>query len=157
MTSIYDFKLTANDGTEFYLPKNKVLLIVNVASKCGFTKQYRGLQHLHKIYPDLEIVAFPCNSFGGQEPAEDSEIKDFCETEFGITFPIMKKTNVNGKDAEPLFAYLKEKAKGILGTERINWNFTKFLVCKDGVTVERYAPKTIPEELIPDINNFLKD
>ena len=155
--SIYDFKLTAGDGSEFYLPKNKVLLIVNVASKCGFTKQYKGLQHLHEIYPDLEIVAFPCNSFGGQEPGSNTEIKGFCETNFGITFPIMKKTKVNGKDSEPLFEYLKEQAKGILGTERIKWNFTKFLVSKDGQTVVRYAPKTIPEDLIADIDNFLRD
>lgn len=155
--SIYDFKLTAGDGSEFYLPKNKVLLIVNVASKCGFTKQYKGLQHLHEIYPDLEIVAFPCNSFGGQEPGSDTEIKGFCETNFGITFSIMQKTKVNGKDSEPLFEYLKEQAKGILGTERIKWNFTKFLVSKDGKTVVRYAPKTIPEDLIADIDNFLKD
>ena len=155
--SIYNFKLTAGDGSEFYLPKNKVLLIVNVASKCGFTKQYKGLQHLHEIYPDLEIVAFPCNSFGGQEPGSDTEIEDFCETNFGITFPIMKKTKVNGKDSELLFEYLKEQAKGILGTERIKWNFTKFLVSKDGKTVVRYAPKTIPEDLIADIDNFLRD
>lgn len=155
--SIYDFKLTANDGSEYHLPKDKVLLIVNVASKCGFTKQYRGLQHLHKIYPDLKIVAFPCNSFGGQESSSDEEIKNFCETNYNVTFPIMKKTKVNGKDAEPLFEYLKERAKGMLGTERIKWNFTKFLISKDGETVVRYAPKTIPEDLIPDIDNFLKD
>ncbi|ASG67770.1 glutathione peroxidase [Francisella halioticida] len=155
--SIYDFKLTAGDGSEFYLPKNKVLLIVNVASKCGFTKQYKGLKHLHQIYPDLEIIAFPCNSFGGQEPGSDDEIKEFCETNFDVTFSIMKKTKVNGKDSELLFDYLKEHAKGILGTERIKWNFTKFLVAKSGQTVQRYAPKTIPEDLIPDIENFLKD
>ncbi|MED7819700.1 MULTISPECIES: glutathione peroxidase [unclassified Francisella] len=155
--SIYKFKLIANDGTEFYLPRNKVLLIVNVASKCGFTKQYKGLQHLHEKYPELEIIAFPCNSFGGQEPGSDDEIKEFCETNFHVTFPIMQKTKVNGKDSEPLFNYLKEHAKGILGTERIKWNFTKFLVSKDGKTVQRYAPKTIPEDIIPDIENFLKD
>lgn len=155
--SIYDFKLTTNDGIEFYPPRNKVLLIVNVASKCGFTKQYNGLQHLHQLYPDLEVIAFPCNSFGGQEPAADGQIKEFCETNFGITFPIMKKTKVNGKNAEPIFEYLKEKAKGVLGTERIKWNFTKFLVSKDGQTVRRYAPRIIPEDLIPDIENFLKD
>ncbi|GAB4223148.1 MAG: glutathione peroxidase [Francisella sp.] len=155
--SIYDFKLTANDGLEYYLPKNKVLLIVNVASKCGFTKQYRGLQHLYQLYPDLEVIAFPCNSFGGQEPGSDEEIKKFCEDNYNVTFPIMRKTKVNGKDAKPLFIWLKEKAKGVLGTEAIKWNFTKFLVSKDGETVIRYSPKTIPEDLIPDIENFIKD
>ncbi|QIV96034.1 glutathione peroxidase [Allofrancisella inopinata] len=157
MNSIYDFKLTANDGSDFYLPKDKVLLVVNVASKCGFTKQYKGLQYLYEKYPDLEVIAFPCNSFGGQEPGTDAEIKDFCETNYNVTFPIMKKTNVNGKDAEPLFVYLKEHAKGVLGTERIKWNFTKFLISKGGETIERFAPKDMPEDLIPDIENFIKD
>ena len=157
MSNIYDFKLTQNDGSDFYLPKNKVLLIVNVASKCGFTKQYSGLQHLNEKFSELEIVAFPCNSFGGQEPAADDEIKTFCETNFNVTFPLMKKTKVNGKEAEPLYVYLKEHAKGLLGTEAIKWNFTKFLVSKDGKTIERFAPKTTPEELVSNIENLLKD
>ena len=155
--SIYEFKLTKNDGSDYFLPKNKVLLIVNVASKCGFTKQYKNLQHLYELYNDLEIVAFPCNSFGGQELDTDEEIKNFCETNYNITFPIMKKTKVNGKDSEPLFSYLKEHAKGLLGTESIKWNFTKFLISKSGHTIERFAPKTVPEEIIPDLENFLKD
>ncbi|MFC4891610.1 glutathione peroxidase [Pseudofrancisella aestuarii] len=154
--SIYDFKLTANDGSEFELPKGKVLLIVNVASKCGFTKQYEGLQDLYQKYEDLEIIGFPCNSFGGQEPGSDEEIKNFCSTTYNVTFPIMKKTNVNGKDAEPIYKFLKENAKGILGTEKIKWNFTKFLVSRDGNQIERFAPQKTPGELIPTIEKLLK-
>lgn len=155
--SIYDFKLTANDGSDYFLPRNKAMIIVNVASKCGFTKQYKHLQYLYEKYDNLEIIAFPCNSFGGQEPGTDDEIKGFCETNYNITFPIMKKTKVNGKDAEPLMTYLKEHARGLLGTESIKWNFTKFLISKCGDTIERFAPKDDPEDMIPDIENFLKD
>ena len=154
--SIYDFKLTKNDGSTFEIPKDKVLLIVNVASKCGFTKQYTGLQELYDKYENLEIVAFPCNSFGGQEPAEDNEIQDFCTTTFGVTFPIMQKTKVNGKEAEPIFQYLQENAKGILGTEKIKWNFTKFLISRDGTQIKRFAPKDTPESMVADIEKMLK-
>ena len=155
MKSIYDFKLITNDKSEFKLPQNKVLLIVNVASKCGFTKQYKELQALYEKYEDLEIITFPCNSFGGQEPNSNDEIKTFCTLNYNVTFPLMAKTKVNGNDAEPLFVFLKEKANGILGTEAIKWNFTKFLVSKNGKDIQRFAPKTSPFELISEIEKLL--
>lgn len=126
--------------------KGKVLLIVNTASKCGFTPQYKELEALYQRYQSrgLVILAFPCNQFGSQEPGSDEEIQQFCALNYGVTFPVMAKVNVNGPDAEPLFDYLKDHARGLLKTRAIKWNFTKFLVNKDGQVVKRYAPRTKP-------------
>ena len=131
----------------------KAYLVVNVASKCGFTKQYQGLEALHQKYHEkgLQVLGFPCNQFGGQEPGSESEIKQFCSVNYGVTFPMMSKISVNGSDAHPLFNYLKENAKGVLGTEGIKWNFTKFLMLADGSVLKRYAPTTEPSEIETDI------
>lgn len=148
---IYDFVVNTIDGKEVSLAeyKNKVLLIVNVASKCGFTKQYEGLEKLYEKYKakDFVVLGFPCNQFGGQEPGTAEEIKTFCTLKYHVTFPIFEKINVNGKNAHPLFVYLKSSAKGIMGTEAIKWNFTKFLVDKDGTVVQRFASKDTPESI----------
>ena len=137
--------------------KDKVVLIVNVASQCGFTPQYKGLEDLYQQFKNdgLVILGFPCNQFGGQEPGSDSEIQSFCQLNFGVTFPIMSKVEVNGSNTEPVFQFLKENATGILGTELIKWNFTKFLVGKDGEVINRYAPKAEPHELASDIKKAL--
>ncbi len=149
--SIYDFEVTASDGARVSMKKfeGKVLLVVNVASKCGFTRQYTGLEELSKKYKDrgLEVVGFPCNQFGGQEPGTDAEIQEFCQLNFGVTFPVMSKIAVNGADADPLFVHLKAAAPGLLDTQAVKWNFTKFLVSRDGKTVARFAPNTEPREL----------
>jgi glutathione peroxidase len=130
---------------------------VNVASKCGFTKQYTGLEALYKKHHDkgFEILGFPCNQFGGQEPGSEQEIEQFCELNFGVTFPLFSKVNVNGDNTHPLFAYLKKEAKGILGTEAIKWNFTKFLVDKQGNVLTRFASATTPEDIEKDIVEIL--
>lgn len=135
----------------------KVLLIVNTASKCGFTPQYAALEALNKEYAShgLQILAFPCNQFGHQEPADDSEIQSFCSLNFNVTFPVMAKINVNGPDASPLYKYLKRAAPGLFGTQAIKWNFTKFLVSKDRNTIKRYAPQTKPEDIKNDIRRML--
>ena len=150
MASIYDFKAVRNNGTELDLAdlKGKVILVVNTASKCGFTPQYKGLEALYQKYKDegLVILGFPCDQFAHQEPGDDAEIAQFCEINFGVTFPLMKKVNVNGADADPLFQYLKARTRGLLGTA-VKWNFTKFLVSRDGKRIERYAPVTTPESL----------
>lgn len=137
--------------------KNKVVLVVNTASACGFTPQYAQLQLLHEQYAEqgLKIVAFPCNQFGEQEKGSSTEIANFCEQKFQVTFPVMGKVNVNGGDADPLWLWLKSQAPGIFGTKKIKWNFTKFLVAKDGSTVERFAPKTEPLELVTQIEYLL--
>ena len=148
--TIYDFTVKNNKGEDVSMSqyKDKVLLIVNVASKCGYTKQYSGLQALYEKYKDkgFVILGFPCNQFANQEPGTDAEILSFCQVNFGVTFPLFKKIKVNGKDADPLYVYLKEQAKGALG-KSIKWNFTKFLIDRDGSVLDRYESKTTPEEL----------
>jgi glutathione peroxidase len=135
----------------------KVLLVVNVASECGFTPQYKELQALYDEFhdQDLEILAFPCNQFGGQEPGTPQQIEAFCSTRFGVTFPIFQKTDVNGAHAHPLFEYLKTAAPGLLGTEAIKWNFTKFLVNRDGLPIKRYASASSPSSISADIKKLL--
>ena len=140
------------------LYKGKVLLIVNVASECGFTPQYEGLEKLYQTYKDqgFEILAFPCNQFGGQEPGSEKQILNFCRTNFDVTFPLFAKIDVNGKDTHPLYVYLKEKAPGVLGTESIKWNFTKFLIDRDGNVITRYGSSTKPEKIAKAIEKLLK-
>jgi len=149
--TIYDYEATDIAGNIVKLSdyQNKVMLVVNTASKCGFTKQYGGLEALYQEFKDngLVILGFPCNQFGNQESGDESEIKHFCQINFGVTFPLFSKIKVNGVDAHPLYVYLKKQAKGVLGTESIKWNFTKFLVNKQGKVLERYAPKDAPESL----------
>ncbi len=157
-TSLYDFTVKRNDGSDFALSalRGKPVLIVNTASKCGFTGQYAGLESLYQEYKDkgLTILAFPCDQFAHQEPGTDAEIAEFCKLNYGVTFPVMSKIEVNGKGADPLYVWLKKQAPGVLGGS-IKWNFTKFLVGKDGVSVERFASKTEPEELRPSIGEVL--
>ena len=157
--SIYDFSAIDNKGNEVSLSqlKGKVLLIVNTSSACGFTPQYKGLQNLYKEYQDegLEVLAFPCNQFGKQEKGDNAEIASFCDLNFNISFPLMDKIDVNGDNSHPLFNYLKQQAPGIFGSKSIKWNFTKFLVNKDGTLIKRYSPKTKPEQLINDIKSML--
>lgn len=135
----------------------KVLLIVNTASQCGFTPHYAGLEQLYEKYRDrgLVVLGFPCNQFGAQEPGDAAEIAAFCETNYGVSFPMFAKIEVNGDNAHPLYAWLKTHAKGVLGTEAIKWNFTKFLVDRSGTQVERYAPMTPPEAIADDIEALL--
>lgn len=158
--SVYDFQARAIDGTERPLRTyaGKVLLIVNVASQCGFTPQYKGLQALYERFKDqgLVVLGFPCNQFGEQEPAPESEIQQFCELNFGVTFPLFAKVDVNGPTTHPLFAYLKKEEKGLLGSEGIKWNFTKFLVDRQGRVLKRFAPQSSPESLEKDITAALK-
>lgn len=157
--SIYDFVVKDIDGKDVNLSKykGKVLLIVNVASKCGFTKQYSGLQKIYEKYKTkgLEILGFPCNQFGGQEPGTEKEIKEFCSTNYNVTFPMFSKIDVNGENTHPLYAFLKSNVKGIFGTEDIKWNFTKFLVDKNGNVLKRFAPQTTPEDIAKDIEELL--
>ena len=136
---------------------DKVLLVVNVASECGFTSQYKDLQTLYEEFHSrgLEILAFPCNQFGGQEPGIPQQIEEFCSTKFGITFPIFQKIDVNGPHTHPLFVYLKTAAPGLLGTEAIKWNFTKFLIGRDGLPVKRYASASAPASISADIQKLL--
>lgn len=153
--NIYDFEVKTISGEVISMDtfKNKVLLIVNVASKCGFTEQYAGLENLYKKYKDkgLVILGFPCNQFMNQEPLNEDEIKSFCSLTYGVTFPMFAKIDVNGEHTHPLYQYLKESQKGLLGSEAIKWNFTKFLVDKNGNVINRYAPATKPEALEVDI------
>jgi glutathione peroxidase len=137
--------------------KDKVLLIVNVASRCGFTPQYEGLQALHRRFGErgLLVLGFPCNQFGAQEPGDNAAIQDFCRTNYGVSFPVFGKLEVNGRNEHPLYAYLKTKLPGLLGTEAIKWNFTKFLVGRNGEVVKRYAPQTTPAALEADIEKAL--
>ncbi len=159
-TSIYDFSATSLGGEQADLAatKGKVLLIVNTASQCGFTPQYQGLEEVYEKYRDrgFEVLAFPCNQFGGQEPGGSDDIAQFCEKNFGVTFPMFEKVDVNGDGAHPLFQYLKSAAPGLLGTKDIKWNFTKFLVGRDGRVVDRYAPTTRPDAMKKDIEKLLK-
>ena len=138
--------------------QGKVLLIVNTASKCGFTPQYEGLERVYKQYHEqgLEVLGFPCNQFGHQEPGSEEEIASFCQLNYGVSFPMHAKIDVNGDGTHPLYSQLKSAQKGILGTEAIKWNFTKFLVAKDGEVVGRYSPRTTPEELSGDIEREIR-
>lgn len=159
MTTIADFTVTTNRGAELAL-KDKlgtVLLVVNTASKCGFTPQYDGLEKLFQQYKDsgFEVLGFPCNQFGGQEPGGADEIAEFCKINFGVSFPLMAKVDVNGADASPLFDWMKGEKKGLMGTSAIKWNFTKFLIDRQGNVVKRYAPTDKPEAIAKDIEKLL--
>ena len=158
-SKIYNFSSHTLTGKTLALADfvGKVLLIVNTASKCGFTPQYEGLQALHDKYfsQGLVVLAFPCNQFGAQEAGDASEISSFCEVNYGVTFPVSEKVDVNGDNAHPLFKFLTSQAKGILGTESIKWNFTKFLVNRQGEVVTRYAPTTKPADLEKNIEALL--
>ncbi|HYX09155.1 MAG TPA: glutathione peroxidase [Bacteroidales bacterium] len=155
---IYNFRVETIEGREETLKefKGKVLLIVNTASKCGFTPQYEGLQHLYEKYKDqgLVILGFPCNQFAGQEPADNDAIMNFCKLNYGVTFPLFSKIKVNGKNAHPLYKYLKKKAGGLM-VNTIKWNFTKFLIDREGNVVKRFAPSTTPESLEKEMINYL--
>ena len=157
--SIYDFKVKDIDGNEVAMSdyKGKVLMIVNVASKCGFTPQYDGLQKLYDNYKDqgLVVLGFPCNQFGAQEQGGEAEIKDFCETNFSITFPLFAKIDVNGDNADPLFLFLQNAKKGFMNTGPIKWNFSKFIVDKEGNVVGRYGSLDDPAALEDDIKELL--
>jgi glutathione peroxidase len=153
--SIYDFTVPQKDKSELSLSefKDKVLLIVNTASQCGFTPQYDGLQQLHKDHADkgFAVLGFPCDQFGHQEPGNDEEITQFCTMNFNVTFPVFSKIEVNGANTLELYNYLKTEAPGLLGSKSIKWNFTKFLINKEGKVLKRYSPKTKPEQIEKDI------
>ena len=157
--SVYGFQVRNINGENVSLEqyRGKTLLIVNVASKCGFTPQYKGLEELYQKYSDrgLVILGFPCNQFGGQEPGTDAEISSFCELNFGVTFPMFGKIDVNGAGTAPVYKYLKSEAPGLLGTVVIKWNFTKFLVDKSGKVIKRYAPTDTPEAVGKDLEVVL--
>ncbi len=159
MNTIYDFTAQALDGREVPLSdyRGKVVLIVNTASKCGFTPQYEGLEALNRRYAGrgLVVLGFPCNQFGAQEPGDAAEIASFCSLTYDVTFPMFAKIDVNGPSAHPLYAFLKHEKKGLLGSEGIKWNFTKFLIGRDGQVVERFAPTTKPEDLSSAIEKLL--
>jgi glutathione peroxidase len=159
MSTIADFTAILPNGQSINLADKlgKVVLVVNTASKCGFTPQYKGLEALWQSYKDrgLEVIGFPCNQFGGQEPGSSDEIAQFCEVNFGVSFPLMKKVEVNGAGADPLYDWLKSEARGIFGTQKIKWNFTKFLIGRDGKVVRRYAPTVKPEKIAADIEGML--
>jgi glutathione peroxidase len=177
MANTYDFAATAADGTQVPLRdyEGKVLLVVNVASKCGLTPQYEGLEALYRDDNDrgLEILGFPCNQFLGQEPGTDDQIQDFCKTTYDVTFPVFRKIDVNGPDADPLYAYLRAEAPGDFGprygdfyaaisrlkpdagADDIKWNFTKFLIGRDGAVIKRYEPPVPPADIKADLENYL--
>ena len=159
MTDLTTIPVTAADGSSIDLTSHKgeVMLIVNVASKCGFTPQYEGLEALQRQYRDkgFTVLGFPCNQFGQQEPGNAEEIANFCKLTYDVDFPIFAKIDVNGDDAAPIYKYLKDEAPGLLGSKAIKWNFTKFLVDRSGKVVKRYAPQTKPEELKQDIEALL--
>ena len=159
MKSIYDYKVDDSQKNPVYLSdyKGKTLLIVNVASRCGLTPQYKGLQELYSKYSnkDFEILAFPCNQFGAQEPGSNEEIKEFCDINFNVSFKIFDKINVNGSSASPLFKHLKNEAKGVMGSESIKWNFTKFLIDNNGSVIKRYSPQTTPDKIDKDLSKIL--
>jgi glutathione peroxidase len=158
--SVYDFEAKNINGETVSLAdyKGKTLLIVNTASACGFTPQYEGLQKIYEQNKDkgFEILAFPCNQFGHQEKGDEAQIAEFCNLRFNVTFPLFSKIDVNGDDAHPLYKYLKNEAPGLLGSKAIKWNFTKFVVDKEGNPVKRYAPQDKPEKIIEDIQDMLK-
>jgi glutathione peroxidase len=159
VSTVYDFRSKTIDGADASLSdyRGKVLLIVNVASKCGFTPQYEGLEKLYTQYNKrgLEILGFPCNQFGAQEPGNEAEIKNFCSVKFDVTFPMFAKIEVNGPNTHPLYRFLKDAKPGVLGTRRIKWNFTKFLINRQGTPVKRYSPQQKPETLVQDIERLL--
>lgn len=159
--SIYDFSVKDIDGNEVFMSqyKNRVLLIVNVASKCGFTPQYEGLEKLYETYKDKNfmILGFPSNQFSQQEPGSNAEIKSFCSLTYGVKFDMFSKIDVNGQNEIPLYTYLKKEATGILGTKNIKWNFTKFLVDKNGKVIQRYGTMTKPKDIKEDIEKLLLD
>jgi glutathione peroxidase len=159
MANVYDFSVKNIQGKTVKLDqyKGKVMLIVNTASECGFTPQYKGLEALHERLAGkgLVVLGFPCNQFGAQEPGSEKEIESFCEVNYGVTFPMFAKVDVNGDGAAPLYKYLKQAKPGLLGSEAIKWNFTKFLVDRNGAVVERYAPKTEPADIASDIEKLL--
>ena len=159
MTTVYDFTARAIDGSERSLSdyRGQPLLIVNVASRCGFTPQYAGLEALYRKYADkgLVVLGFPCDQFGHQEPGDEAEIRSFCSTRYDVTFPMFAKIEVNGAEAHPLYLHLKQEATGLLGTEAIKWNFTKFLVDRNGAVVKRYAPTDTPESIEKDLAGVL--
>lgn len=159
MTALYDFKAPLLNGQEQPLSayKGKVLLIVNTASKCGFTPQFEGLEKLFADLKDkgLMILGFPCNQFGSQDPGSNAEIGEFCQLNYGVSFPMFSKIDVNGPNADPLYKYLKAEKPGLMGTKRIKWNFTKFLVGKDGKVVKRFAPTDTPAAIRKEIEALL--
>jgi glutathione peroxidase len=159
MTDIHDFSARTIDGAEQSLAayRGKVLLIVNVASRCGFTPQYTGLEALQRKFAErgFAVLGFPCDQFGAQEPGDENEIKNFCRLNYDVTFPMFAKIEVNGAGAHPLYAHLKSEAKGLLGSESIKWNFTKFLVDRSGKVLKRYAPQDKPEAIAADIEAVL--
>jgi glutathione peroxidase len=158
-TSVYDFEALSIDGKPAHLStqRGKVLLIVNTASQCGFTPQFAGLEQLWKDYRDrgLVVIGFPSNEFGGQDPGDNGEIASFCEMNYGVSFPMMGKVEVNGTQAHPLWKFLTREARGVLGSQAVKWNFTKFLVGRDGTVLKRYAPTDTPESLRQDIEAAL--
>lgn len=160
MMSVYDFSVKDIKGQTISLQEyaSKVLLIVNVASKCGFTAQYESLQSLYEKYKDkgFMILGFPCNQFLNQEPSDEKQIEQFCSLNFGVSFDMFAKIDVNGQDADPLFKYLKKEAKGVFGSEAVKWNFTKFLIDTDGKVIKRYAPATKPKDIETDVEMLLK-
>lgn len=158
-SDIYSIPVRTIAGEETSLEKyrGKVLLVVNVASECGFTPQYEGLEALHRQYGErgLVVLGFPCDQFGGQEPGSEKQIQEFCTGRFGVTFPMFSKVEVNGKNAHPLFERLKSEGPGILGTEGIKWNFTKFLLDREGRVIQRFAPTTEPKAIAPEVERLL--
>jgi glutathione peroxidase len=159
MTSIYDFSAQTVGGKDQSLSdyKDKVLLVVNTASKCGLTPQFAGLEELYEKYKDkgLEVLGFPCNQFAGQDPGSNDEIQEFCQLNYGVSFPMFGKIDVNGSGADPIFKHLKKEAPGALGTQRIKWNFTKFLINADGKVLKRYAPTDKPSAIEKDVKKLL--
>ena len=159
--TLYQFDATLNNGENinFEAYQGKVLLIVNTASKCGFTPQYDGLQSIYNEYKEqgFEVLGFPCDQFGHQEPGSDTEIQEFCSLNFNVNFPLFKKIEVNGASTAPIYQYLKEAAPGVMGSKSIKWNFTKFLVNKQGKVIKRYASTTKPEDMINDIKKLLAE
>ncbi|MEH7613841.1 glutathione peroxidase [Gottfriedia acidiceleris] len=158
--SIYDFEVKDSKGEDVSLSKykDKVIIVVNTASACGYTPQYKDLQALYEEYKEegLVILGFPCNQFMNQEPGSNEEIQSFCELNFGVTFPVFGKIDVNGDKADPLFKYLSSEAPGIMGLKSIKWNFTKFIIDKNGKVIERFAPQTNPQEMKSTIEKLLK-
>ena len=159
MTTAYDFSATTIDGSVQKLSeyKGKPLLVVNVASMCGFTPQYTGLEALYRKFKDrgLVVLGFPCDQFGHQEPGDEAEIKNFCSLNYDVSFPLFAKVDVNGRDAHPLYQWLKSEKSGFLGTEGIKWNFTKFLIDRNGQVVKRYAPTDTPEKIEKELGAVL--
>ncbi len=161
MTTVYDFSARSIEGSEISLSRfrGNVLLIVNTASQCGFTPQYGGLQQLHRDLAEsgFAVLAFPCNQFGRQEPATDQAVQEFCSRTYSVTFPVFSKIEVNGSDAHPLFRFLTSAKRGILGTQSIKWNFTKFLIDRNGVPIRRYSPIAPPGMIRPGIERLLHE